>query len=274
MQQFQGQLALLGIGNMAGAMLARWLNVGAVAPNQVRGVERLPERATELSQTLRITCGTDAVPAVVGAQVVLLACKPQQVAELLSALRPRLTPDQLAGQIWVSILAGVSLQQLQTLLPGPTWVRWMPNTPVRLGAGVVGEVADGADTAQLAPLRQALGLTVDLQERQMDGFTAVSGCGPAYVFALAESLATAALAQGFASDVAEALARQTVAGAAQLLASSALSAGQLRTEVTSKGGMTEAALEQLTRDGWPLAMTTAVQAAVDRASALRAGATA
>jgi pyrroline-5-carboxylate reductase len=274
MQQFQGQLALLGIGNMAGAMLARWLATGAVLPGQVRGVERLPERAAELSQTLGIACGTDAVPAVDGAQTVLLACKPQQVAELLSALRPRLTADQLAGQTWVSILAGVSLQQLQTLLPGPTWVRWMPNTPVRLGAGVVGEVADEADTAPLQPLREALGLTVDLQESQMDAFTAVSGCGPAYLFALAESLATAALAQGFAPDVAQALARQTVAGAAQLLASSPLSAAQLRKEVTSKGGMTEAALERLNRDGWPLAMTTAVQAAVDRAEALRAGATA
>lgn len=269
MTAFDGQLAIIGVGNMAGAMLRRWLATGALQPDQVHGAERDPERATALRTALGIACTTDVAVALQGARVVLLACKPQQVAALAAQLRPILPAATLSQQIWVSILAGVSVTQLQALLPGPRWVRWMPNTPVGLGLGVVGEVAEQADSAALAPLRAALGTTSPLAEAQMDAFTAVAGCGPAYLFALAESLVAAAVTAGLEATQAEALARQTVVGAAALLGDSPLSAEALRVQVTSKGGMTEAALAQLQADGWSEAMTAAILAAVARAEALR-----
>lgn len=269
MTAFDGQLAIIGVGNMAGAMLRRWLASATLQPGQVQGAERDRDRAAALHTELGIACSTDAAEAVAGARVVLLACKPQQVAALAAQLRPLLPAAELGQQVWVSILAGVSVAQLQTLLPGPRWVRWMPNTPVGLGLGVVGEVAAEADSAALAPLRTALGTTAVLAEAQMDTFTAVAGCGPAYLFALAESLAAAAVSAGLDAPLAEALARQTVVGASALLGNSPLSAEALRVQVTSKGGMTEAALAQLQADGWSSAMTAAVRAAVARAEALR-----
>lgn len=269
MTQFSGQVAIVGVGNMAGAMLRRWLGSGVLRPAQVQGAERDPARAAALAAELGVRCATDAAEALQGADVVLLACKPQQVAELAAQLRPQLDPQALHQQIWVSILAGVSLAQLQALVPGPRWVRWMPNTPVGLGLGVLGEVA-GADASKaLAPLRTALGTSVALDEAQMDAFTALAGCGPAYVFALVESLTAAALAAGLPADAAEALARQTVVGAAGLLGASTEPAAALRVQVTSKGGMTEAALAHLNTAGWHTAMQDAVAAAVARAEALR-----
>lgn len=268
------KLAAIGCGNMGGALLRRWLETNVLAAADVKVCVADAEAAAEVTARYGVACGTDLQEAVRGADIVLLAIKPQQRREVLTAL----TQGALAGQppLWISILAGVELGQLeQALGPEARVLRWMPNTAVAIGRGVVAWTAGArvtqGDLQLQAPLLAPLGLTLQLAEAQMDAFTAVAGCGPAYVFALCEALQAAGEAVGLAPEVAGQLARQTLVGAAGQLQGDARTPAELRQAVTSKGGMTEAALQVLAERQWPEAMTMAVQGAVQRAKKLAGG---
>ncbi len=265
---------MIGCGNMGGALLARWLDAGVVQRSAVSVCVVQEDVAEQVRSSHGVVCGTDVATALHGADVVVIAVKPQQRGAVLqAAAQARPGPD---GPLWISILAAVTVPQLQQGLGDQARVlRWMPNTPVAVGRGVVAWSA-GPGLTQLDLDRQQqllgpLGLTMPLPEPQIDAFTAVAGCGPAYVFALCEALEQAAQAVGLQGPQAAALARQTIVGAAHLLDGDVRSAQQLREAVTSKGGMTEAALAQLQQQGWGDAMTVAVQAAVKRADQLSGG---
>ncbi len=268
------KFAAIGCGNMGGALLRRWLETQALSTGDVRVGVADETAAADVAQRYCVTCGTDLQEAVRGADVVLLAVKPQQRHEVLAAL----AQGAQAGRspLWVSILAGVELGQLEHALgPEARVLRWMPNTAVAIGRGVVawsaGARVTAADLLLQEQLLAPLGLTLQLAEEQMDAFTAVAGCGPAYVFALCEALQAAGEAVGLAPGVAAQLARQTLVGAAGQLHGDERTPAELRQAVTSKGGMTEAALQVLAERQWPEAMTLAVQGAVQRAKKLAAG---
>jgi pyrroline-5-carboxylate reductase len=258
-------VVIYGCGKMVEAMLARWVEAEALSPREVTAVVRRPQRADELRQRYGITTTLDA-SALRAADIVVLGVKPQQLDAVAPSIRSFAQPHQL----WISVLAGTPLANLHARIPA-RWQRWMPNTPCRLGLGataVCGEPAPPETMQRLGNLLRALGESHPLLEPQIDAFTAVAGSGPAYVFAFVEALAEAARAQGIGDDQANRLARAVVVGAAGLLQADPRDAAALRTDVTSPGGTTEAALRTLAAHGWSQAMVAAIGAGVSRARVL------
>lgn len=261
-------LQFLGGGNMAEALIAGLLDNGhdaarilVVEPDAARA-ENLVARYGVATTAPGTSLRTDAVT--------VLAVKPQVAAKALAA-----TPVP-AGGLLVSIAAGLSCDWLRAQLPsGTRVVRCMPNTPARLGAGVTGIWADadvdGEARAQVDYLLGTAGATVWLEtETQIDAVTALSGSGPAYVFALGEAMAAAGQQLGLPAATAEKLARQTLIGAGCLLAEDDATAGELRARVTSAGGTTAAALAQLEEGEFGKLIAHAMSAAAERARELSA----
>ena len=263
-----GRLLLVGAGKMGGAMLKRWLELG-LDPRQVTVLDPYLDKDGKkefLKKHARVA--VDAAEAGGSAyRIVLLAVKPQSIDEALPAIAPLASSDTAI----VSIVAGVRLQRLeQAFADRQPVIRAMPNTPAQIGAGVSVAVANAhvsaAQRATVDALLAAVGKVswVD-DETLIDAVTAVSGSGPAYVFLLAECLAEAARNAGLPQDLAELLARETVAGAGALLAASPLEPAILRKNVTSPGGTTAAALSILmAADGLQPLLARAVEAAKKR----------
>lgn len=259
-------LAFIGGGNMAGSLIGGWLAAGH-APATVRVLELSGTRAAELRQRYEVDAGSD--PGLLaGADTVVLAVKPQQVADALARLRPD------SGSLLVSIAAGVRVATLQQLLgPEVAVVRSMPNTPALLGCGIAGlyagpEVSQAARAAAEAVLAAAGDTCWVEEESQLDAVTAVSGSGPAYLFLLAELMTEAGVALGLAPAVAARLAERTVIGSARMLEHSGLPPATLREQVTSKGGTTAAALQTLQDGGIDTLFKAALARAAQRSSEL------
>ena len=255
-------LVLLGCGKMGGAMLEGWLAAG-VPPGAVHVID--PKPAPWLAERgVAVNGPLPEAPA-----VLVLAVKPQMMAEALPQVAAIAGPDTLA----LSIAAGTPLARLEASLPpGTKVVRAMPNLPAAIGRGATAIVgAAAADQAALdlaEALLEVTGTVVQVEsEAQIDAVTGVSGSGPAYVFHLVEALAAAGEAEGLAPDLAMALARATVAGAGAQLDASPLSAAELRQGVTSPNGTTAAGLAVLMPELPDLVRRT-VGAAAERARAL------
>lgn len=266
------RIGILGCGKMARAMAARWLAEGACTRDDLRACTASAAGAQIVRDHLGIECGTSAADALEGADLVLLGIKPQQLADALPGLATLARP----GQTWLSLLAGTPTHVLEDGLPqGISVVRCMPNTPARVGQGVLAlcpgahATAAAIDTARR--LLTPLGRVVDVAEPQMDTFTAVAGCGPAYVLLFLEALAQAARDVGFAADDAQAVALQVVLGTAELARRDGRNPEVLRAEVTSKGGVTQAAIAVLEGQGWPGTLVQAVKAGVARSAELSQG---
>ncbi len=209
--------------------------------------------------------------AVLTPAIMIIAVKPQVMASVFPALASLTAPDTLT----ISIAAGRSIASFAAHLPrGAAIIRAMPNTPAAIGRGITAMVANAQSRPdQRAVARALLGAVGDVveiaDEALMDAVTAVSGSGPAYVFWLTETMASAGIAAGLPSDVAMQLARATVAGSGALLASAPEDASTLRRNVTSPAGTTAAALDVLmAADGLEPLMTRAIAAATARSKAL------
>jgi len=237
-------LVLVGAGKMGGAMLEGWLAAGT-DPRHVVVVEPQPSDEQALKTPgLRVV----AEPPDLLADTLVLAVKPQMMATVL----PTVAPLRDERTLVVSVAAGITLATLRALGPGPV-VRSIPNTPAAIGKGVTAAVASDATADQVAladRLLSGIGAVVWVEtEDLIDGATAVSGSGPAYVFHLVECLAAAGEAEGLPGDAARKLARQTIVGAGALLERSAVDPATLRSNVTSPGGTTAAALGVLKDTG-------------------------
>ncbi|KQO66251.1 pyrroline-5-carboxylate reductase [Methylobacterium sp. Leaf89] len=261
-------LTLVGAGKMGGAMLSGWL-AGGLDPARTTILD--PQVSPEL-QALCAARGLALNPAAPPvAEALVLAMKPQGLEAAAPALAPLIGP----GTLVVSVLAGKTIANLRDRLPGArAIVRAMPNLPASIGRGATGAVAspevDDGQRAQAHALLASVGLVEWLDDEGLiDALTAVSGSGPAYVFLLAEAMAEAGIAAGLPADMATRLARETVSGAAALLAADPRDAARLRQDVTSPGGTTAEALAVLMRSGGlPDLMREAVDAARRRAGAL------
>lgn len=260
-----GPLVLAGAGKMGGAMLAGWL-AGGLDPNVVTVIEPTPSEDIRAlaARGVRLNSGDTAI-----AEVLVLAIKPQMFTNASAALRAFVGPSTLV----VSIMAGKPIAAIAAGCGGDV-VRAMPNTPAAIGRGMTVAVAarevSAAQRALSDALLRATGSVewVD-DEALMDAVTAVSGSGPAYVFLLAEELAKAGVAAGLPPQLAATLARETVAGAGELLHRSDLDAAVLRQNVTSPGGTTAAALNVLmAADAMPRIMIEAIAAATKRSREL------
>ena len=235
---------MIGCGNMAGAILDRWLASG-LRPDLVTVVD--PGKETVAAGVTLVSALPAALP---DNAIIILGVKPQ----LLPDVAPLLGPLLHEGNIAISMLAGVTVAALRASLGrAARYVRIMPNTPVALGKGVCALYADGkgADEAcaMAADLLQPLGLVERIDdEAQFNLITALTGCGPAFVFRFIDALASAATALGLDDAQALRLAIATVEGSAALATSSAVAPGVLADRVASKGGMTREGLDVMDAD--------------------------
>jgi len=268
LQDFSGRLVLVGAGKMGGALLEGWLRLG-LDPQKVAVVEPSPSPQISALAARGVKINPD-VQTLGQAAAVVVAVKPQIAGQVM----PALTPIIAASTVVVSIMAGKTLEFLAATLSAPcALVRAMPNTPAAIGRGITVAVPMNASAAQRDLAHRLLAATGSVEwiaeEALMDAVTAVSGSGPAYVFLLAEALAQAGAAAGLPAALAQRLARETVAGAGELLHRSDLDAATLRQNVTSPGGTTAAALEVLMADdGLAALMQRAVAAATRRSREL------
>ncbi|MEO6065402.1 MAG: pyrroline-5-carboxylate reductase [Lysobacterales bacterium] len=258
-------IAFVGGGNMARSLIgglraqAGELSIRVAEPNE-------PAREA-LAREFDVACFANNADAVPGADVVVLAVKPQVMRDVCRALAPL---AQSQRTLWVSIAAGIRMRQLNAWLGGNhAIVRAMPNTPALIGAGITGLVANAiADQSQRALAESILrgaGETVWIdREELMDAVTAVSGSGPAYFLLLMEALERAAIEQGLPASAARALVLQTALGAARMAVASDQSPGSLRQRVTSPGGTTAAAIGKFEAGGFDALVSSAVAAATRR----------
>ncbi|MCC6321237.1 MAG: pyrroline-5-carboxylate reductase [Phycisphaerales bacterium] len=293
-------LAIIGGGNMGGAIAS------AAAAAARRPFDRVIVAETDAAKLAALVAGSDsriegsrsacdAIEAAGGDSVIVLAVKPQMFVTLAQELIQRGEEGvcRLRGQLVVSIMAGITTARLAELLgsacssPATRFVRAMPNLALARGCGMTavcaGPSATDADVELITDLFRTMGDATCIEEPLMDAFTALAGSGPAYVFHLAEAMQRAAIAVGFDAEAADRIVRQTILGAADLLAhehgatgkgrSGGRSASLLKAAVTSKGGTTEAALAVLDRRETAEALIEAITAARDRGRELARPAT-
>lgn len=261
-------IAFLGAGNMAGALIRGLLNAGTSTPERVWATDVRAARLKELEAAHRIRTGTANRDAAAWADVVVLATKPQSFAKLLPEIR-----SAAEGKLVVSVAAGVPIDVIEHALgPRARVVRTMPNTPAVVDAGATaiakGTHASDADIALAEQLFGSVGVTVVLDEAQLDAVTGLSGSGPAYIFMIIEALSDAGVKVGLHRDTAQLLAAQTVMGSAKLLLDTGEHPGRLKDMVTSPGGTAIAGLHTLEAGSLRTTLMNAVEAATLRAREL------
>lgn len=257
-------ICFIGGGNMASALIGGMLGRG-MSPAHIRVAEIDPEGRARLRSQFGVTAVDNIADAVSGSDMIVLAVKPQQLREVAQRLA-----GLLAGQLLISIAAGIRAGDLARWAGSQAVVRAMPNTPALIQSGMSGLYALPAVSAvqreQAQGILAAVGETLWLQDETMlDAVTAISGSGPAYVFYLIEALQRAATELGFDAGEARRLSLATFLGASKLAAASEESAGELRARVTSKNGTTERALLSLDANLVADHIVQAARAAADRA---------
>jgi len=263
-------IAIIGVGNMGGAVLSGLLASGH-GPGSIYVGTRREEHAAALREQHGVV-PVDNDEAVRHADVVIVGVKPYDVVSLLSGLSDAFRP----GQLVISLAAGITTPAIEAALPdGVEVVRVMPNTPATIGEGMA-IVSPGAsasdDSIVLAELLTAsTGKVVRLPEKHLDAGTALSGSGPAYVFYVAEALIEAGVHLGLTRAVATELTTQTLVGASLLLRESGEHPAVLRENVTSPGGTTAAALRKFEDHGVRAAFLDATRANVARSQEIAQG---
>ncbi len=269
------KLGIVGGGVMGEALLSRMLAQQLYRPDNVLVSEPQAHRRDVLVQKYAVKVTSDNRAVAAASDVLLLAIKPQvfeAVAKELAQGDSNASPAREQLPVVVSILAGVSLSQLEAAFGRQPVIRAMPNTPATVGAGITA-IAPGKTVApshieQATAIFQAVGEVVEVPEYLMDAVTGLSGSGPAYVAIMIEALADGGVAAGLPRAIASKLALSTVLGTAQLLQETQMHPAQLKDQVTSPGGTTIAGITQLERAGFRSALIEAVQAAKERSQQL------
>ncbi|MDY0249441.1 MAG: pyrroline-5-carboxylate reductase [Pseudomonas sp.] len=262
------QITFIGAGNMAASLIGGLRKQG-VAAQQMRASDPGAAQLQKIQTEFSVATYTDNSLAIVDADVIVLAVKPQIMRDVCEQLASHLTANQLI----ISIAAGVNIASLSQWLGPRAIVRCMPNTPALIQQGVSGLYANAQVTeeqrAQAQQLLSAVGLAVWLaDERLIDAVTAVSGSGPAYFFLLIEAMTKAGIKLGLPADTAAQLATYTAQGAANMACQSSFDAAQLRQQVTSPNGTTEAAIHAFQSGGFLELVETAVHSAALRSQEL------
>ena len=264
------RIGFVGGGNMARALIGGLIGRGTAA-SQLSVGEPAPAARESLARDFKVRVSADNRAAIEGCDLVIVAVKPQEAGAVLKALAPQL---QGARTVLVSVAAGIQIASVSAWVGAAVPViRTMPNRPALIGAGVTGMFAAPGVTMEQRRLAeqtlQAAGQTVWVaRESDLDIVTALSGSGPAYFFLLAELMMQAAVAQGLAPEAARQLAVGTLQGAGALARLSDGDLARLRTEVTSKGGTTEAALNVFAAADLGGIVERAMQAATQRSREL------
>jgi pyrroline-5-carboxylate reductase len=263
------KIAFIGGGNMGEAMLAAVLEKGLSTPEAAFVSDVKEERRQHLKNRYGVAVTESNKENASSKDVVVLAVKPQNLAEVMAELTGCLKPTQLV----LSIIAGAKIDTMCKGLGHSCIVRAMPNTPAQIGAGISAWTATAGVTGEqkgwARAILGAMGKEIYFDdEKYLDMATAVSGSGPAYFFLLAESLINAAVQIGLPLNAAEDLVLQTMLGSAQLMQKSGKTPLELRQSVTSPGGTTAQALKVLGEGGFPDLIKEVVRAAYNRAKEL------
>jgi pyrroline-5-carboxylate reductase len=263
------RLAILGTGKIGESLLAGLLSSGW---DDVVATARRQERADELHERYGVDATLENARAIAGADVVVIAVKPQDMASLLGEIGPLIAPDQTV----LSVAAAVTTRQIEEhLAQDVPVVRAMPNAPSTVHEGIAG-ICAGAHAAdehleRAEDVLSHLGRVVRLPESALDAVTAVSGSGPAYFALLAEAMIEAGILLGLSREVSTQLVVQTMLGTAKLLRDEKMHPVDLREAVTSPGGTTIRAIRVLEQEGVRAAFLNAIQAAMERSQELAAG---
>jgi pyrroline-5-carboxylate reductase len=262
-------IAFIGAGNMGEALIRGLLAIKAVTPSQIIAADLRAERREFFTKTFGVRATSDNLAAVEDGDVILFAVKPQQIGEVLAAVKSQVSNLKLI----ITIAAGVTTSRIERELGGRVRViRAMPNTPALVGAGAAalarGAHATDEDLAVAEAILGAVGLVVRVDEEQIDAVTSLSGSGPAYVFLVAEAMIKAGVAAGLEEGLAKDLVTQTLYGASKLLMESREDPESLRRKVTSPGGTTEAALKVMSDRKLPEIFAEAIKSAARRSKEL------
>jgi pyrroline-5-carboxylate reductase len=265
-------IGFIGAGNMAEAMIRGLVKGGHVEAKKIVASGPRRERLDELAQRYAIEVTTDNSDVAKRCSLIVLAVKPQILDKVLREIGAGIKP----GALVVSIAAGVDAATIEdAIADGVHVVRAMPNTPALVGAGATaiaaGRHASDGDLAIARALFDAVGITVVLDEGQLDAVTGLSGSGPAYIFLILEALADAGVKVGLARRIAQRLAAQTVMGSAKMLLDTDEHPGKLKDMVTSPGGTAIAGLHTLEQGGLRTTLINAVETATKRAKELGRG---
>ena len=262
------KLCVAGGGKMAEALVGGLISTGWAGADEIGVIEISDERRTYLLETfpgiqVAANCAEACASDSFVVDDVLVAVKPQHVAEVATELGAGGTSRAL------SIAAGVRIDALLAGFgAGARIVRAMPNTPALVGRGAAAIAASASatdiDVAWAHEILSAVGTVTVVDEHELDAVTGLSGSGPAYLFLLAEAMIAAGVEQGLEPAVADALGRQTILGAAHLLAESPEEPSQLRSNVTSPGGTTAAAIAVMQESGLEEIVGRAISAATAR----------
>ncbi len=239
-----------------------------MSPSQIVAADPYQPSLDNLRTQHSIESATDNRSAVSGADVVVLAVKPQVLKTAIGEIRDSISER---SPLLLSIVAGISVSSMESWLDGPQpIVRSMPNTPALVQCGSTALFANSHVSAMqrkdAESIAAAIGITAWVEEESLlDAVTAISGSGPAYFFAIMEAMQSIATDMGLDADMAERFVHQTALGAAQMASTSDVDVGELRRRVSSPGGTTLAALEQFEAGGLHELFATALHAARQRA---------
>jgi pyrroline-5-carboxylate reductase len=266
------RIAIVGCGKIGEALLSGLLASGFRKPEDLVVTGRRPERIEALTTAHGVQGTLSNAEAVAGAGLVVLAVKPQDFDGLLGEIGPLLSSEQTV----LSVAAAIPTSAIERRIsPSVPVVRAMPNAPATVGEGMAGICAGAhADDEHLELAEDVLshlGRVVRVPERYMDAVTAVSGSGPAYFALLAEAMIEAGLLLGLSREVSSQLVVQTMLGTAKLLRDESIHPVELREAVTSPGGTTIRAIQELESAGVRAAFLNAIQAAMERSRELAAG---
>ena len=262
------KLGMIGCGKMGEAILAGLLRSGTVRAGDVRVCDKVPGRLEHLERTHGVGGVTDPRAAVAGADVVVVAVKPQDLDATAEGFADAVTARHLV----VSIAAGKRLETICALFPAARVVRVMPNLPATVAMGMsafcCADAVTESDKELVLSMLEAFGKQVELPEEQFDAFTALAGSGPAFVARLVQAMAEGAVALGMERDRALAAARQTFAGTAALLLNGTLDEDGLVAAVSSPGGTTVAGRAVLEASDLGAVLAATLEAAARRGAEL------
>jgi len=259
-------IGFLGAGKMATALAQGWIQAGLTTAQHVCASDPVAAAREQFTKTTGAAALTDNSQVVRQCQTIVLAVKPQSMADLLSEIKPSVSAKHLI----ISIAAGITIKQIAGVLgDDKRIIRVMPNTPCLVGASASAFAASSAATAADVQLTERLlssvGRAMQVQEKLLDAVTGLSGSGPAFVAIMIEALADGGVRMGLPRDLAMMLAMQTVLGSAKLLLELGLHPGELKDMVASPAGTTIAGIQALERGGMRAALIDAVEAATLRA---------
>jgi pyrroline-5-carboxylate reductase len=274
-------IGFLGAGNMAEAFVGALIRSALCDPAEISVSDILNKRLEIMKKTYGVAATSDNAAVYAQSDVVIMAVKPQQTAELLSQIAEKEQLPFPGKKLFISIAAGIPIRKIENYLysghketdrKNLPIIRVMPNTPALVLAGISGmsanQYADTADIQLAKAILGALGDVIEFGENDLDAVTALSGSGPAYVFYLIESMIAGGIANGLDAQAAARLTLKTIEGSVKLMQERSETPQGLRRKVTSPGGTTEAALKVLNGHKVNQSIIEAITAATQRSREL------